>query len=415
MSEARRELRVLAITRLFPNAVEPHAASFNRQQLSALGGLCSLEVLAAIPHFPGARMFARWSRAGRLGEVPTSDRIGGLFVRHPRVLYLPKVGDAVAPLLYGGSLLPHVRRLRGRVDVVLGLFGFPDAPAAVWLAGQLGVPAAVKLHGTDINVLAERPAIRRWTTWTLARAGRVIAVSRPLAERAIGLGAPRARVLVVRNGVDARIFQPGDRQAARRQLGVADDPAARWILYVGRLERPKGVLELLQAFATIAARDASARLALVGSGSEEARCRALSARFPGRVVVAGARPLAEVARWLAACDLLALPSWNEGMPNVVLEALSAGRRVVATAVGGIPDVVGSPTVGELVPPRDVPALTGALLSALRAPYDPMKVAAFGPGDWSASAAALHGALAALACEPSPAARARLPSPSAAAG
>jgi len=117
---------------------------------------------------------------------------------------------------------------------------------------------------------------------------------------------------------------------------------------------------------------------------------AAAAKFPGRLVLPGARPFDEVPLWIAAADLVALPSHNEGTPNVILEALACGRRVVATRVGGIPDLMPGPQLGELVPPRDPTALADALGRALDAPYDPQAVAAAGARwGWPESAARLH--------------------------
>src|SRR5512141_937973 len=79
-----RRLRVLVMTRLFPNAVDPAFATFNRQQFAALGARCDVEVLATIPWFPGAGLLSRWSAAGRLLAVPREEVMAGLPVRHPR-------------------------------------------------------------------------------------------------------------------------------------------------------------------------------------------------------------------------------------------------------------------------------------------------------------------------------------------
>jgi glycosyltransferase involved in cell wall biosynthesis len=105
------------------------------------------------------------------------------------------------------------------------------------------------------------------------------------------------------------------------------------------------------------------------------------------------QPLERVPLYMAAADILVLPSHSEGTPNVVLEALASGRRVVATAVGGVPDLLTSPTLGTLVPPGDPDALADALMIALRQPYDADQVAKLGArGGWAASAAALHAVL-----------------------
>jgi glycosyltransferase involved in cell wall biosynthesis len=100
---------------------------------------------------------------------------------------------------------------------------------------------------------------------------------------------------------------------------------------------------------------------------------------------------------MAACDVLVLPSHAEGTPNVVLEALACGRRVVATSVGGIPDLITSDVLGTIAPPHAPKPLAVALGHALSTPYDPDEVAQLGArGGWDASAAALYEVLAGAA-------------------
>lgn len=387
-------MRVLIVTKLFPNAREPAASPFNRQQFAALARLCDVEVLASIPWFPGARHLGRWSAAGRLVAVPAQETIDELEVRHPRFLYLPRVpGHAFDGALYAASLLPHLLRRRGRFDVILGSWAYPDGAAVVALARMLRVPSVVKLHGTDINVVARQPVPRLQLRWALPRADRVLAVSAPLAEAARRLGVPSARLEVLANGVDRDLFCPRDRAEARRALGYAGD-TRRWAVCVGRLELTKGVLDLLEAFGRLAGDRDDVRLVMVGDGRARAACQAAAAPLGDRVVLAPACPLAEVSRWMAAADAVVMPSWNEGTPNVLLEALASGRRVVATSVGGVPDIVTSDELGELVPPHAPAALVLALERALARPYEPARVAIIGRReDWSQSARRLYQALA----------------------
>jgi teichuronic acid biosynthesis glycosyltransferase TuaC len=384
-------VRVLAVTKIFPSAVDPTAAPFNRQQFAALGRLpgVDLEVLATVPTFPGARLFARWSAAGRLGAVPREERIDGLRVFHPRTFYVPRVGHAADAALYAASLLPEVRARKGKVDVVLGSWAYPDGAAAVLLARLLGVPAVVKLHGSDMNVVARMPGPRAMMRLLLPRAARVVAVSRGLADAAAGLGVARERIDLVMNGVDSSLFQVRPRPPALAELGL--DPARRWLLYVGRLETTKGVLDLVEAMTRVTRADAG--LVLVGDGAAREAAQAAAAPLGERVVFAGKQPLPRVPTYLAAAHALVLPSWNEGTPNVLLEALASGRRVVATRVGGCPDVVADPALGLLVPPRDPVALAAALDQILAQDYDARAIAARGArGGWADSAKALHGVL-----------------------
>jgi glycosyltransferase involved in cell wall biosynthesis len=377
-------VRVLAVTKIFPNAAEPLSAPFNRQQFAALAEQCDLEILATIPWFPGAGLVSRWSSAGKLASVPRVETIAGLTVRHPRTLFVPRLAHGTWGPLYAASIAPVAARYRGKVDVVLGSWAYPDGFAAVVASRLIGVPCVVKLHGSDINVIAKLPGPRRMTAWALTRAARVVAVSRALADEVVALGVSRERVAIVMNGIDAELFHPRDRAAARAELGLPAGPLA---VYIGNLKPEKGVLDLARAWQHVP----GATLAIVGGGPARAE---LEAAVGPTVRVVGPQPLASIPTWLAACDVLVLPSHNEGTPNVVLEALACGRRVVATSVGGIPDLITSPLLGTLVPAHDEAQLACALTDALATPYDPTEVARLGArGGWKASATALHDVLA----------------------
>jgi teichuronic acid biosynthesis glycosyltransferase TuaC len=375
-----RGLRVLAITKIFPNAIEPLSAPFNRQQFAALAKRCHLEVMATVPWFPGAGLLSRWSSAGKLARVPHREVIEGIAVSHPRTLFVPRLAHATWGPLYAASIAPALRGLRGKFDVVLGSWAYPDGFAAVIAARLLSLPCVVKLHGSDINIIAKLPGPRRLSGWALPRAAKVVAVSRALAEEVAALGVPRENIAIVMNGVDASLFHPRDRGRARKELGLGGGPLA---LYVGNLKVEKGVLDLAAAWKDVP----NGTLAIIGGGPARAE---LSQLVNDRVKLVGPQPLASIPTWMAACDVLVLPSHAEGTPNVVLEALACGRRVVATNVGGIPDLITTDTLGQLVPPHDPKALAVALAHALAMPYDPAKVAELGArGGWDASAAALH--------------------------
>lgn len=397
-------MRVLVLTKMFPNAAEPLSAPFNRQQLAALGRRCQVEVLATIPWFPGSSTVARLAHRAPPPRVPRADRIDGLEVEHPRTLYLPRYGHALSAGLYALSVLPAVLRRRGRFDVLLGSWAYPDGVATVALGRALGLPVVVKLHGSDIDLLAKRPALRWQLARALPRAARVVAVSRALAAGAAALGVDPDRIDVVDNGVDPTLFRPRGRREARAALGRSAD-ARRWILYVGHLKEDKGLFDLVASFARLAAARPDAALVLVGEGPARAALQAALAPLSDRAFLVGARPFDEIPLWMAAADLVTLPSHHEGTPNVLVEALSCGRRVVATRVGGIPDLVHRDELGTLVPPGDVPALANALAAALEVEAeeaDDATVAALAArGSWDDSAARLEASLARAIAEGAP--------------
>lgn len=178
---------------------------------------------------------------------------------------------------------------------------------------------------------------------------------------------PAGRLLVVPNGIPAASYErpPGTGARVRRTLGVA--PGAFLWAVVGRLEAQKDHATLLSALRTVQRRHPPQTLAVVGDGplrpALERRVRALG--LHGSVRFLGMRD--DVPDVLAAADALVLASRWEGLPNVVMEAMAASRPVVATRVGGVPELVEDGVTGHLVPPGDPSALAAAMLRVSRAP------------------------------------------------
>jgi teichuronic acid biosynthesis glycosyltransferase TuaC len=392
-------MRVLAITQIWPNSVEPLSSSFNLQQFKCLATKCDLTVLAAVAYVPGAGMLAKIEkppRAAMLSRLPAQETIGGIETHYMRQLYVPKVGVPVAVPLYLASLAPH-RKLIADADVVFGTWAYPDGCAAILAARAMNKPCAVKVHGSDLNVIAKRPSARAVLRRVLPRAGAMVSVSAALSTELESLGVDRACIHLVANGVNTELFSPRDKREARRALGLSETAAV--VTFVGRLEPQKGLGELLAAIPRVRARIGDVVFALVGEGEWTERVKKEVASSNGAIVAPGARLLKEVAQWVAACDVFTLPSWMEGTPNVVLEALASGRPVVATNVGGIPDVLRDHEAGRLVPPRDSNALADALAVTIervrRGELPPERMRALGPKSWDQSADALFDVLQSL--------------------
>lgn len=378
-------MKVLVVTPIFPNRFEPDFGPFNRQQLRELAARGhEVEVLCSVPWLPGAGLVGRPRRAAQLAKLGASDTFDGLRTHYLRRLYVPKVGVPVGVPLYLGSLAPHRARLAW-ADVVLGTWAYPDGCAVVLAARALRKPCVVKVHGSDMNVLARRATARAVMRRVLPRADAMVTVSRPMGDGLAELGVPRERIHLVANGVDASLFDGRLAQAeARARIGIA----GRSILYVGRMEPQKGLEELLAAFPRVRRMHPDVTLVLVGDGVWRSR---VEAPREG-VVYAGPRPLREVAIYMRAADVVTLPSHAEGTPNVLLEALASGRPAVATRVGGIPDVLADPRSGVLVEPRSAESLAAGLDEALRRVWPEAEVRACGAPSWAESAARLEAVL-----------------------
>jgi len=218
----------------------------------------------------------------------------------------------------------------------------------------------------------------------MKRATFVVTKSEHLRLRAIQMGIDSQKVRTVRNGCNPEVFHLADRGTARAQLGI--DDKAELVLFVGRLDGKKGIGELLDAFASLARRRPNLRLAYVGDGSggEHLRTKAKHLSLQDRVLLLGACSSQTVAQWLAAANVLALPSYTEGYPNVVIEALSCGRPVIATNVGGIPELVHEKS-GILIAPRDARALAKAIESAMGRNWDERSISDEFHRDWDEAA------------------------------
>jgi teichuronic acid biosynthesis glycosyltransferase TuaC len=381
-------MRILAITPIWPDRLEPVRAPYNVQQFKRLGRRSEIHVLDAIPYMPLARLLRLKIRAARTAELPMEDRIEGVPTWNVRQLYVPKVVAAAVPLTLA-SLTPYLDHARW-ADVLLGTWAYPHGCATVLLAKALRKPCVVKVHGSDLNVVAQSGAPRALMRALLPRADAMVSVSRALADILRSLGVPDHRIKLVPNGVDETLFYPRDKAAARRELGL--DETGKVILFVGRLEPQKGIAELLDAFERVAQRHPGLRLALVGDGVSRPEVEQRKARLGDALMILGARPFSEVPRWMGAADLVVLPSWMEGTPNVLLEALASGRPCVASDVGGIPDVLADPRSGVVHRARDVDSLARALDQVLENSWAPDAVRACGPLSWDESADQLHAVL-----------------------
>lgn len=253
--------------------------------------------------------------------------------------------------LEAGVLADHLLRLG--VTHLHNHFGDASGSLTMIAAEMAGLPFSITLHGPDIFF-----APRHWRLdEKIARAAFVACISHFCRSQAMLFSdeAHWGKLTLVRCGIDPGLYRKG-------QGGGGAQKGGGHVVFVGRLDPVKGVPLLLEAFARIRARHPGARLTVAGDGRSKARLMARAqalglgdaVRFPGYLEES------QVADLLAGADMLVLPSFAEGLPVVLMEALAAEVPVVATQIAGVPELVRDGVSGLIVPPGDEVALAGAI-------------------------------------------------------
>jgi glycosyltransferase involved in cell wall biosynthesis len=272
----------------------------------------------------------------------------------------------------GASVPGEVRRLRRIVARIQ-----PDVvvlhSAKAGLAGRLAVRGAVPTiyvpHAWSFEAVRGRTAAA-CTAWE-AFAGRwtdaIVCVSADEADRGRAAGIT-ARMEIVANGVDVEALQPSDQGKARARLGL---PVVPTVVCVGRLAEQKGQLVLIEAAGRLAAEGVDFGITLVGDGPMRRPIEEAIERLGlgGRVRLAGWMGAQGVVDELLRARALVLPSFAEGLPVVIMEALALGRPVISTYIAGIPELVEPGVCGWLVPAGSVDALARAMREALASPVE----------------------------------------------
>jgi teichuronic acid biosynthesis glycosyltransferase TuaC len=374
-------LKIAVVTRYFPSSAEPWQGRSAYQTLRVLAREADLRVFypnATYPSFlrPRSRIYDQLDRAFSLPDIKVS------YHDYPA---LPLVSRPLNGWMAARTLMPQVRNFAP--DLIFTIFLYPDGYSALQIGKALSVPVVAMSIGSDIHSIGDRLSAMHTRT-VLREVDFLVTVSDDLRKKAVAMGAPPEKTRAIINGCDLSVFRVEDRLEARQKLHI--DPAAEAVVYVGRMDVKKGLRELVAAASALHPQRPNLHVYLVGEGPDRSLIQsAIQANNATNYIHAlPACAFDDVAVWMAAADLVTLPSYMEGCPNVVLEALACGRPVVATRVGGIPEIM-SGECGYLVPPRDSEALTRALASVLDKTWDAAAISAHWSRSWSTVAAELR--------------------------
>jgi alpha-maltose-1-phosphate synthase len=341
------KLRVAMLTREYPPEVYGGAGVHVEYLARELAGLVDLTVHCQGTDRAGAVAHRPWELLAEANpalatistDLSMTAAVGGAGLVHSHTWYANLAGH-LAAMLYG---VPHV------------VTSHSLEPLRPWKAEQLG-------GGYALSSWCERTAVEG--------AAAVIAVSEGMRSDVLDAypAVPPERVRVIHNGIDTLQYQPDPGTGVLRRYGV--DPDRPYVIFVGRVTRQKGVPVLLRAAAGL---DPGVQLVLCAGQADTPELAAefdglvsrLTAARSGVVLISGMLAKPEVIQLLSHASVFACPSVYEPLGIVNLEAMACGAAVVASRVGGIPEVVADGETGLLVPPSDPDALADALNAVVR--------------------------------------------------
>ena len=339
-------MKIVVVLKDFPCPAQPEPGIFVLRQIQALQRFDhEFLVVRVVPHAPPLGQKWRGYRS-----IPPRYTYEDVDVLTMRAVFPP-----------GMIGLEYVRyQVSRRLSCIIQSFN-PQLlhahcliPAGSYVIGKQ-LPTLVTAHGSDAYDWPwQRPGLRRLAESVANSATIIVAVSNFIRRHVERLG--RSTVEVVFNGADDTVFSPAHREAARAKLGIKLNRPV--VAFAGSLARSKGVFDLVAA--TEKLHDLVPLLVIIGEGPQSAGLKRFLDQARIEYRLCGVLTQSEIATAFGAADIVALPSYREGLPVVVCEAMLAGRAVLSTPVGGIPEIIADYETGRLVPAGDVEALSSAL-------------------------------------------------------
>mgnify|MGYP000005806997 FL=1 len=332
---------LLIITNLYPVPWGVNRASFNKQQFDLIAKSRDVKIVLLLP-------WKEWLSHRKECQ-------GSQNIKYCPYFYIPKFGRRFVPALQFFSLLcflPWIKKQQ--FSAILASWGFPDAVAVSMLNRFINLPLFVKVHGTDVNENSQFPARSNLMKKWLNKANTIFCASKALATVLQDKGIEKHKLSVNYNGVNPEVFYP-----------IAQKPHCQHFVFVGSLIKTKGCNELLGAFIQLKEKFPKMELDILGEGPMKAILadKIVQHGLSDSIRLLGSVPLAQVAQYTRQANFLVLPSYREGVPNVLLESFASATPVIATNVGGIPEVVND-DVGLLVEAKSELSLAKAMEKAM---------------------------------------------------
>lgn len=237
------------------------------------------------------------------------------------------------------------------IDIIHAHSVVPTGFIAVIVAKIMKKPVFITVHGMDVTNFEDSPFFKMLIKFSLNRCNKALAVSEDLARK-MRLLSNQNNIIVLRNAVDLNRFKPLKNENLRKHYKIKGENTL--VLFVGYLDTFKGIFELVDAFYEVNKENKNAMLMMVGEGPKEneLKKKVSNLGLERSVIFMGNLKPKEIHHYYQAADIFVLPSHTEGLPLVIIEAMACGLPVVATNVGGIPELITEGFNGFLIPPKN---------------------------------------------------------------
>ncbi len=354
-------MRILAITHNFPHQDDPSCGVFAARQFQKMNQLGSdVHVLVPLAYAPS--WFSRFERyklfrPRSLIQYAGVKAEGFLYLHPPKKLGLLADGRSAAMAVRKRVLQLHRER---PFDVIFARGFWLEAEIGIHLSRLIHIPVAAVGMGSDVNVTPELgKAFQRKFQWIASTVDLAMATGKGVAGKISAV--TRKETPVIGGLVDLEIFKPvSDKEQLRKAHNIPLNKTI--LLFVGHLIRAKGLNELIEAFWLLKKQHDDVYLVICGDGTEKKTIIRTICKYnlAQDVYLAGTIMPEKINQWYQMSDIFVFPSYVEGMPNVVMEAMGCGLPVVASAVGGLPEAVSDCKGVFLIEPRNVQSLYSAV-------------------------------------------------------
>lgn len=377
----KKKIKLLIITHTFPTKHNPVAAIFLLNQLEELKKHCDIRIIFPYAYVPRIKILNPYFR---FSDVPEQETVKGMKVYHPKYFMIPRFSSRrtfINFFLFIEAFFSYIVswKLSGRLieewnPDIIHLHGpLSESLLGIISKKKYNKPLLVTTYGEDITLHSKHFPSGFLIKYTLKNADAIICQSRFLEAEIRNLGITN-KFFIIPMGAATKKFKVRDKIKARRMLNLPQNK--KIILFVGHLVPRKGVKYLIKACKGLSEKNEPFLCCIIGKGVDEVYLKRLAAELSlnDYVKFLGQKNHEDVARYINSCDLVVLPSLNEGLPVILCESLACGKPVVATGVAGTPELV-TKDVGYLVKARSVDDLKDKIIMAFNRKWNAKKLLA----------------------------------------